>query len=532
MIDTLRAFASRILILQGMLLILALPAVATEQKDAFDISGGFSYHALKVVHSTSSPSLEIVDTTYLIGAWLQSFSGNLSLEKTLANRLEINVALSGGLYYATQDLVTVYFVEDQGRRTSTGLRGSINYIVGDLDRPIMEVKGGYFDFDYTKDLKNLGGYLLRSDMYPGVVYSGGGGSGFFGLGFHSDYIPRLSHDLIVNMEMYYPIGDISFAYVADVDIGDFLNVGAGAVLYRLIQPGDNKDLTSPTTDFGLDEDGERVYYTKAGTKVMGRFSFDPKPLLPPTDFFAEDDLRLYAEAAILGVKNYPTSTKSDGDGTYEVGFDDITERVPVMAGINVPVHPLVANTFVPAGLALFLIAIEPDEAQDNTFRVANDEFDSTAYSSHDEFRWEQETDSVMVVTTDFVPQGFDVKPARPFIWAGASLVTGIGTYLLEKLVEARLRFDVVSIEVEYYGSPYRNVRFRQPAVKPMEKGDKDDWKWSVYAKKSFADDRLAFSLLVACDQTRALDAGGFFTNDLQIIGSNEWYWSLGFDFSF
>ena len=69
------------------------------------------------------------------------------------------------------------------------------------------------------------------------------------------------------------------------------------------------------------------YYTPAGTLLMARANVDFKKLIS-SDFFAPEDLRLYAEIAVLGVKDYP------------VYYTKITERMPIMAGFNVPTFHL------------------------------------------------------------------------------------------------------------------------------------------------------------------------------------------------
>jgi hypothetical protein len=60
---------------------------------------------------------------------------------------------------------------------------------------------------------------------------------------------------------------------------------------------------------------------------MARFSIDPRALFQ-TDILGSEDLKLYGEGAILGVKDYP--------GYYE----KITERMPLMAGFNFPVFKM------------------------------------------------------------------------------------------------------------------------------------------------------------------------------------------------
>jgi hypothetical protein len=60
-----------------------------------------------------------------------------------------------------------------------------------------------------------------------------------------------------------------------------------------------------------------------GIKVMGRVSFDPKPLFGIEGWGAMD-LKLYGEAAIIGLKDYA--------GVYPT----MSERMPMMVGFGIP----------------------------------------------------------------------------------------------------------------------------------------------------------------------------------------------------
>src|SRR6185436_11377689 len=70
--------------------------------------------------------------------------------------------------------------------------------------------------------------------------------------------------------------------------------------------------------------GDTTLYTHRGIKVMGMASIDFKRLLGLESPFGEKDLRLYGEAALIGVKNYGTIYAKRG------------ERVPFMVGFNLP----------------------------------------------------------------------------------------------------------------------------------------------------------------------------------------------------
>jgi hypothetical protein len=69
------------------------------------------------------------------------------------------------------------------------------------------------------------------------------------------------------------------------------------------------------------------YFSSAGVLLMARTSLDLKKLFP-SDLFASQDLKIFAEVALLGVKN------------YEVYYTHRTDRMPVMVGVNVPTFKL------------------------------------------------------------------------------------------------------------------------------------------------------------------------------------------------
>lgn len=77
------------------------------------------------------------------------------------------------------------------------------------------------------------------------------------------------------------------------------------------------------------------YFSSAGTLLMARASLDLKQLLPREASgdgrpgrLGREDLRIFSEAALLGVSN------------YEVYYTRRTQRMPVMVGVNLPAFGL------------------------------------------------------------------------------------------------------------------------------------------------------------------------------------------------
>ena len=202
---------------------------------------------------------------------------------------------------------------------------------------------GSFGYGYSPDSKNLGQYLLRGYVYPGTIVSGFGNI----TGAMGRYkVGTFTNDLILNSETEdKPFYDFSVADVVTYRPHASIEIGAGVNFYRALPS--NSKATSPGKDcnsnllgvyalrgqdspcFIVEKDTagvaiDTVLVSLAGTKVMGRFRLDPKVWFGSPAALAKDELVLYGETAIIGVKNYP------------VAYDKLLRRVPLMLGFNIP----------------------------------------------------------------------------------------------------------------------------------------------------------------------------------------------------
>jgi hypothetical protein len=217
-----------------------------------------------------------------------------------------------------------------------------------FDNQTIYTEFGYFPVKYNSQATNLGEYLFRSGTYPGYLNSG------FELadkekqiGVHISYKNAfLSNgwfkgDIFVGSDMRdYPLHDISPTVIATASPHPVFEFSAGAMFAHLITLDEKK--TTPGTDTAIYEKGvpdwnnvgwvdtltgDTILYTFRGIKAMARMTLDPKSLFN-FSIFGKEDLKLYGEAAVLGVKNYP--------GWYA----KIEERIPVMCGFNLPAFKL------------------------------------------------------------------------------------------------------------------------------------------------------------------------------------------------
>jgi hypothetical protein len=282
------------------------------------------------------------------GEWLENVDGGVRMTRavspSLTGRLNIGVVVNtstvtpkGLTYEYASKKVSPALLDATLQYTRGGLFMSHDTLVAEF---------GYFPFKYNPQSTNLGEYLFRSGTYPGWLISGFEQSidrpklaglhisHTFGSAF------RVKQDLIINTELdVFPYHDINVSYLVTPSFVRLFDFGFGVELARLIAVDPRK------TTIGLDSmyknrydpkigyidtlTGDTIRYTFKGTKVMGRATLDIKTLFGgASPFFGKEDCKLYAEAAILGVKNYA--------GWY----NDIEDRIPVMVGFNFPTFKL------------------------------------------------------------------------------------------------------------------------------------------------------------------------------------------------
>ena len=103
--------------------------------------------------------------------------------------------------------------------------------------------------------------------------------------------------------------DPSLSFLGDVNIKKVFVIGGGVMFSRFIcrRQRDNVKPSGQNAYVDPSLPDSTGHYTFAGTKLMARASFDPKPFFKSfaDRFLGPNDLRIYSEAAILGLKDYP-----------------------------------------------------------------------------------------------------------------------------------------------------------------------------------------------------------------------------------
>jgi hypothetical protein len=427
----------------------------------------------------SSESLGPAKNITLYGSWEQgktyaALDTNCQWLSRFALGLEFSAALSPRASLIGEvEVKTWYYFPEVGGSANVGvlpvtsisiLKAYSHFALGDPQRPKIELDLGFFPFKYNAEVRNLGEYLFRSGTYPPFLITEFDTpyARLMGVSARAGLGPS-AHILLVTSEtQYYPLYDISLSYIGAVRAGKLLEIGAGVQFARLLpvdpvkttpeqklnrmydETHDNNwKLDTATGIYNVEPTPDSIppagYYTFKGTKAAATVMFDIKELLP-FEFKNPHDLKLYGEIALLGVKDYP------------LWYNDLLKRIPVMVGFNAP-------TVAPAPW-LFLAALEAAALKEGWF--------------------------------------FRDKIGYPSTLRGAGIVypaLGLTSWALERFLGWNMRFDLVAIELEWYGSrlpPSRYMVEYWNVPKPLPKSDPwdpskyavDDFKWSVFAERS------------------------------------------------
>jgi hypothetical protein len=295
--------------------------------------------------------------------WRQRAYVVMGTQVPVSERLTIQGGLKGFLWYNT------FPKERNGdnlnfddKHVSLGIdQAEAVYRFGDLETPGLEMHLGQFAYKYNPDVRNLGEYMFRTGAYPNFIqtdfdYTQASLTGILlrhTLGnWHNDLIVNTETDLV-------PYFDMNLSYLTHYSVGKFMDVGAGVSFTNLISVDESKttpnpkELPAPLQGFG-DAGGKGVtgfqykgyldgsdtaYYTFRSTKLNFRVSFNLQSLFE-SEIFGPEDLKLYSEAALLGVKNYPLPIGYEAFGdsvkSYYSYLQNRSERMPVMLGFNIP----------------------------------------------------------------------------------------------------------------------------------------------------------------------------------------------------
>jgi len=300
---------------------------------AYHLFGKASFEAGEVVQGqNNSPNA-------LNHLWLEDATLQAGLETVYKDLLRVTLVIQGDLlfphpYYPEASERSVYYPIS----TFSIYRADGAYsLIGPRDKPLLEMGAGIFPFKYDPYATDLGEYLFRSTCYPSLTQTGFDNDSVRVLGFHAgSRIGDLKLDLLLTSEInYWPLMDFSLAGLVGYKLLDFVDMGVGVNFYHLL-PVDAARTTPQSVDNRIPytgaDTGKVDYYTFAGTMFDARLALDLKKIPGwfgvPTTIFGPKDLCVYGEGVVLGLEDYPSQ------------YDTISQRIPIMFGMNIPMFRL------------------------------------------------------------------------------------------------------------------------------------------------------------------------------------------------
>jgi hypothetical protein len=288
--------------------------------------------------------------------WIQQSLLHLGLDALYSKKLRIKIGIEGRMWFSLPDQSKgtsgqAYALYDKTFSYSI-YEACGTYLFNNVFNNFsLSITAGLFRYKYNPDVRNLGEYLFRSLAYPAVLinYFDQTDTRLAGVKISADMpladdFLKLHGDLMFTFETeLYPFFDATPSFIGNCGIGNILDVGLGVSLYHLFPMNDSvtRPQISPRSMYLL-KNGNANYYTYAGTKLMARISFDPKGILRQyigadrmASLFGNEDLKIYSEAAVLGLEKYPANYTVAGDDN-RWGYDTLSHKIPVVMGFNVP----------------------------------------------------------------------------------------------------------------------------------------------------------------------------------------------------
>jgi hypothetical protein len=292
--------------------------------------------------------------------WMNQMIAGLSVDAAFNERNSLDIGMEMQMYNDFPVSLKLqpqyryqYFYPYLSRAEFTHLFGSFT------EKPLLTLSAGYFPFKYNKDVRNLGEYLFRTGTYPQFILNSidfplarlmgihacfSGENLYSGSGRNLTTCQSLMKNLKVDGILYsnlqwYALGDWNAAILASEKIAECIEFGLGATFNSILSV--DSTLTTPHDPATLYHitynettgKGDSSFYTFKGAKLMARAAIDLKKFIA-SELLGKEDLRIYGETAILGLKNYPQNLRGG------IRYDKVLERMPVMGGINLPAFKL------------------------------------------------------------------------------------------------------------------------------------------------------------------------------------------------
>jgi hypothetical protein len=266
--------------------------------------------------------------------WLQKIYANIGIFKKVNDWFSITTAME--MQYRSSFKMGSTFLESQFFAPYAYIdqaRGDFKIL--DNEKIKLNLTAGYFHFKYNQDVTNLGNTLFKSYSYPSAILPNEFDFPLSRLAGADLYVSFLDRKIFTDVLwtsslLQFPLGDFSLTAILGSDPFRGITVKGGIQFDRLLPA--NEDLTHPF-DARIEDPstGKIEDLTYAGIKAMGCLNLDLKKIILGEEYpsvFGEEDLKIWLEGNVLGIKNYDNFYKS------------IKERTVIAFGLKVPTFKL------------------------------------------------------------------------------------------------------------------------------------------------------------------------------------------------
>jgi hypothetical protein len=396
---------------------------------------------------------------------------NITLDFTSGKDWAYHIGMEGYVWYNTIPigLIHDYATMMEPQWSFYVHRADAEYFFGKSDDFNGELDIGYFPYKYNPDVRNLGEYMFRSGTYPGWLITNFDWSTarLAGIKFSSDLFKIWHNDFLATSETaMFPYYDVSLSWLSSIKpFGKVLDIGAGVDLARVF----------PVNDF----------YTTPKTTIN-----------------------------LKQIKNTPVAVADTVNGVPGTRIDTTADSS----------YYTYSGTKLMGRLVFDFKGLLPD----NVARIFG-ENDGRLYSE--------------VCVLGLENQGVNdsahgIVAYYDKLWQRIPIMFGFNVPTFKIL-------DVLSLEAEYYRSPYpddfgNQLRWSSPTegcpvpavgigdylVNQTDVYNRNFWKWSVYASKTF---NKHFMLIVqaARDHSRTSTSYPLYADGEEcFVKPNQWYWAV------
>jgi hypothetical protein len=178
--------------------------------------------------------------------------------------------------------------------------------------PKFTLQAGYFPYKYKPDAANLGEYLLRSGAYPGYLTSGGWnlmGNGYMMQGIRLNMAlwgGKFQSEFLLPMERDLPPnGDLSPTYIGTVTPMPGVEIGGGVACHHCIAV--KPSITSPEIEYGANF----TAYGNGSGYIIENPSYNPA--LPGTDLTGNNPRYIYDSTQFYTFKGVKLMARASFD---------------------------------------------------------------------------------------------------------------------------------------------------------------------------------------------------------------------------